>query len=253
MHRMNRLGVLLTLFCVALATGAHAQAPEAPGAGASGEAPGRWSFGGGVGLGGYESGLSGLSGAGALGGLGGLRAPVGVALLERTLSPALRLGVNLSGSYARSDVDESGDAPGVEASTSHSSRVGGGVSLRWVLNPGQLVEVSPMAALGGAWLRAEAEARILSYSPEGDVTVSREQDSDGWGVDGRLGLVVEYRLLSRLYLRLESHFARVGFDHQRLTTRDVAVDRPTVNSRADMDTFSVSFGFQPFLQLRIVL
>jgi hypothetical protein len=250
---MMRHQVLVTICWLGLvASAAQADAPPPPPAGAptAVEESGRWSFGGGVGLASYE--VISLSGLGSRSALGSLRGPVGVALIERSLGPAWRLGANVLGSYTRSETDDEADAPGIARDRHAASRVSGGVSLRWVLNPGQLVEVSPMLALGGGWLREEGATRGVSYS-ENAITGRRQDDSKGWGVDGRLGLVVEYRLLTRLYLRLESHFFRVGLEHQRVTTRDTSTDAPPETSHADLEQFGVSLGFQPLLQLRIVL
>jgi hypothetical protein len=218
------------------------------------EATGSWSIGAGVGLSGFGVSSYGVSGSG----LAGVRAEglstLGVALLERTLTPALRLGLAATGGYTRTNGEHEGDLETSPVGDSRSSTVAALLTLRWVLNPGDLVEVSPLVALGGRWLRSDGHVTGYSSSgPDGLSGWRREQDTKGYGLEGRLGLAVEYRLISRLYLRFESHFASVGASNVEVTNREISDDAPTVTGTDSADTLGVSFGFQPFLQLRVVL
>jgi hypothetical protein len=249
-------GVALWLACstaLAQETKAAALAVPAPEAPRPAQQPARWSFGAGVGLLGYNLGsVVGPGAAGALGSLSGTTL-LGVGLLERTLTPSLRLGLAASGGYSRRNTD-SHDFDATPEGQLSQGFYGGLLSLRWVLNPGDLVEVSTLVGLGGHGLRANSDTHSRTTAADGSATEARSKvDSKNRGIDGRLGLVVEYRLLERLYLRLETHFASVGADHTSSSSHETSADGVRQSGGQTSDTLFLNFGFQPFLQLRVLL
>lgn len=255
-----KTSLLTVSFLTTLLIGTVAEADESHSAqqGSSNRAaePGRWSFGAGIGTVFYGSdyglyGASGAAGLAALGGSGG--GTYGAVLIERTLSPALRLGASLTGSYADSERkgDEQPRNPSPDRTT-HSS-AGGGISLRWVLNPGDLVEISPLLIVGAQWFNRDGANYSASYDDQGQVFSRSETDVDGYGIYARLGFVVEYRLLTRLYLRLETHLLRVERNQYEESTRTESQGSPIERDRQTATGVSASFGVQPMLQIRILL
>ncbi len=222
------------------------------------EGSGRWSFGAGVGMTLYGSdyGLGSTSGAAGLARLGGVGSsgPFGVGLIERSLSPALRLGLSVVGGYSQEQNKSNDRDPNVAPpSRTTSASAGGAVSLRWVLNPGELVEVSPFVALGAHWASREGALTSWTHGSEGEVVARNELDVEGYGLNARLGMVVEYRLLTRLYLRLESHLLRFDRTHAKQKNLFERVDAPSEVGRQTVVVTSLGLGIQPMLQLRILL
>lgn len=252
--------LLLTVsFLSTLFVGAVAEADESaraqPGSSSGVPEPGRWSFGAGIGtvLYGSDFGLSGSSATAGLAALGGAGGTYGAVLIERSLSPALRLGATLSGSYADTERkgDELGSTPSPERTTYGS--VGGGISLRWVLNPGDLVEISPLVIVGAQWFERDGASSGASLDAQGQILSRSETDVNGYGINARLGFVVEYRLLTRLYLRLETHLLRVERTKSEETTRTESPGVPTQREQQTATGISANVGVQPLLQIRVLL
>jgi hypothetical protein len=171
--------------------------------------------------------------------------PLGSALVEVALSERLRLGLGVSGSYSKSELDDERDQASPRYYPRKMGFVGAALSLRWVLNPKDALQVSPLVALGGQY--SMAKGLQSTYVPSTDTEESSylSADGHGHGVDARLGLVFEYALLPQLFLRLESHFLRVGYEKTDAVTK-VAGERQ--HERAN--STSLAFGWLPILQLR---
>lgn len=216
---------------------------------------GRWSFGAGVGGVLYGSDVYGRSAAAGLSALGGGNAggAFGTVLIERALSPRLRLGATVTGSYADSERegDELRNAPSPDRTTASSA--GGGISLRWVLNPGDLVEISPLVLVGAQGYRQDGANASGSYDAQGQVLSRSETEFAGYGIHARLGFVVEYRLLARLYLRLETHLLRVERSQVEEAIRTENQDGSVERDRQTYTGISATLGVQPALQIRVLL
>lgn len=216
---------------------------------------GRWSFGAGIGtvLYGSDFGYVGGAGAAGLAALGGNGGTYGTVLIERSLSPALRLGANLTGSYA--DTERKGDevpgSPSPERSTYGSA--GGAISLRWVLNPGDLVEISPLVIVGTQWFKGDGTRTSTSFDAQGEIVSRTETDVDGYRINARFGFVVEYRLLTRMYLRLETHVLRVDRTSTNEKTRTESEGNPVARGSQTSTAVSAGVGVQPMLQIRVLL
>jgi hypothetical protein len=243
-----RFSLLTLSMLVSLPTARAEQSAELPHTNLAQDKPARFSLGAGLGVG--LVGEAGLGGLGALGaaGLAGLgaaqgRTPFGASLIELLLSPQLRLVLGAVGSYNKTT--ESEDK--LELGTANSAwSVGGTFGLRWVLNPGATVEISPLLSLGASKAVAKRQ-RVGSYANEGGIQEYILQNAKAWGYDARLGLVLEYALLTNLYLRLEGYFARAGYTKTATSRFDPRAEN-THSQRSDL---GLSFGFAPVLQLRL--
>lgn len=100
--------------------------------------------------------------------------------------------------------------------------LGGAVGARWILNPDSVVEVGPYAMIRSGWERA---------MPSGEDTI------DGWRLGGAIGLALDLRLMSRLFLRLSTDLIEAG--HSRST------------SSGDSESTFVGLSVRPQLDLRI--
>jgi Outer membrane protein beta-barrel domain len=193
---------------------------------------------------------------GALGGLGALGAlstqpvtPVGTALIELRASEHLRIVFSASGSYRRgkslmfteAPLPLEGDAGAVERTPTRSSlwSYGARTGLRWVVNPGGVVEVSPLLTLG--YSRYRSKDQLSDSEPRGD----RSQRSSVF--DAQLGLVFERRLMEQLYLRLASSVLQLSRSHTR---SDSHTDGGLSTLRDDEST-SVGLAFSPSIELRL--
>lgn len=72
------------------------------------------------------------------------------------------------------------------------------------------------------------------------------QDTRDAGVDARLGLVLEYRLLPQLWLRMESSFVSASYSQVNATYR-----APGKTTKDHFAQASVGAGFSPALQVRM--
>lgn len=218
---------------------------------------GVWSLGAGVGFGGYYSGDAALQTL-AVSGLGYALPTsssnwLGVGLVEVTLKPALRLGLNVTGYYSSTNNPDADTATTLmDPADSQNGSLGGAASLRWVLNPGELVEVSPVFALGGGWSHAEL-SQASRIDSEGNVFARRDTRTDAFSINARAGMTIEYRLLTRLYLRLEAYFVRADHALLETTERRVELDMPTQVTNKNLNATAVGLSVQPTLQLRFLL
>lgn len=231
------------------------------------EAPplGRWSLGAGVGFSGTGDvglgGLEGLSGfAGSSMGPANSQTPYGTAVAEVALSPVFRLVLGVQGSYAkqlsRERDPETEYIVGRGPEGDFRWSLGGSVGGRAVLNPGGVVEVSPILMLGG--FRHVSETTYQSGNvPELSALLytNRHYSSVGW--DARLGLVLEYSLLPNLFLRFETYFVRLGY--AKASVENTIPERPTdldskilfSMTREGRSDLSLNYGVSPSLQLRM--
>lgn len=237
------LSAAITLFCSARG---HAQSTTiAAPARASAQQTGRFSVGAGLGFyydGGGVGGLSGLAGIGTLSSESAAVTPFGTALFEWAATRSLRLMVGASGSYAKQL-----RIKGEERSSAAMSRwsAGLGVGLRWVLNPGQVVEFSPALLLGVHGGKSLDALQSVAGSEPVFGQTEIQVDSSSFGADARLGFVLEHALLPQLSLRFECYLVRGGFDiHARRT--DVA-------GRTRQGQAGLGWGLAPMLQLRLSL
>ena len=226
---------------------AQAAAQAAPEAKATEEESSRFSVGAGVGYPfGDNTGLIGLGGASGLSAsfyaAAQGRAPYGTALVEAQLSRRLRLGLGVLGSYDHVSGREDGNGERLPATT--FSAWAGSVSLRWIVNPGARVEVSPLLALGG-YRSAVQGVQVGSVQQEDGSFRATTASAHGQALSARLGLVLEYRLLSQLFLRLESQFVSASYGSARSVTH-----APGKDPRDHVVSSGVDILFNPSLQLR---
>jgi len=145
------------------------------------------------------AGLAGLAGASGLANVPSGRAPFGAAVLEYALSARFRLGLGVYGSLNRNLTSE----PKQPGAGEKVWSFGGSLGIRGILNPGGVVEISPILAVGG--YRTSAEDRYAgSMSTANGETLLLTQDAAQRGIDTRLGLILEHALLPNLFLRFES-------------------------------------------------
>ncbi len=256
-------------FALALGTGAvrSAQAQEAKVSSPDPEIPplARWSFGAGVGFVGTgelasPSALRGLTISDGSPAPAGSLTPYGTALVEIALTRVVRLALGLQGSYATQLSRERDPQPehiigrGPQGDSQWS--LGAGMGVRAVLNPGGVVEISPILMLGG--FRAVSESTYMTSvnnALPARFYTNRKAVVTGW--DARLGLVLEYALLTNLFLRFETYFARLGYGKSSFedTTPDPISDVDsrvlfsiTREARSDL---SLTYGVSPSVQLRM--
>lgn len=251
------LSVELTASAEAQETRISAPAPEVP-------PLGRWSLGAGVGFSG--TGDVGLTNAyrGVLAGSSvspaNSQTPYGTALAEIALSPVFRLVLGMQGGYSRQLSRERDPKPesivgrGPEGDSYWT--LGGAIGARAVLNPGGIVEISPILMFGG--YRSASETTYMSGKvPEFDALLYATRKSSTVGWDARLGLVLEYSLLPNLFLRFETYFVRLGYG--KASTEDTIPEPPTDldskllfsmthEGRSDL---ALNYGVSPSLQLRM--
>ncbi len=189
------------------------------------------------------AGLAGLAGAGGLGYVPSGRAPFGAAVLEYALSARFRLGLGVHGSYNRNLAAEPEQPGAGEKAWSFGASLG----IRGILNPGGVVEISPILAVGG--YRTSAEGRYAgSTSTATGETLLLTQDAAQRGIDTRLGLILEHALLPNLFLRFESYFVRLAWTKSNVAQFTEGNSEGLKQSRSDL---SVQYGFTPVLLLRL--
>ncbi len=240
----GRLASLLCALLVLTVSHAHAQSTASEPAPPTEDAS-RFSLGAGLG---YTF----FNGAGVGVGVGGAglsdlgsRAPYATGLVEMRVHPRWRLGAGLNGAYTHSGA-RSGTGFGGADQPAQSYGVGGAsLSARYIINPGAVVEVSPLLALGVHAGRAKGQPAGSTMNAEGGYEPIT-QDTREAGVDARLGLVVEHRLLPQLWLRMESSFVSANYSQARATFR--AQNQTT---KSDFNQTSLAAGFSPALQLRM--
>jgi hypothetical protein len=139
----------------------------------------------------------------ALGGIG----PGGVGLgasafMERRLSDSLWFLFSARAGYGAANYQDSRD--------SSSTTLGLELGLRWCLNPGGRIEISPWGTLGGDWQWVETEGTALSL-------LDTRWKSYSYGIGLQIGLALDLRLLDNLYLRLTSSLVglRYAWSEQR--------------------------------------
>jgi hypothetical protein len=245
---LRAFSLLCSVFCASAdpcAATAHAQEALVTTPQTAPKEPSRFSLGAGLGVNllgdtygpapSAASGLGGLSSAAA-------RAPFGTSLFEFAASPKWRLVLGVAGSYNRrlSGDQDSGGAD-------NAWFVSGSAGFRCVLNPGAVVELSPLVTVGG--FRSQVEGVVVGSSiPAGAVLpVDTLRDSMALGYDVRAVLVLEHALLSNLYLRFETYLLRASYTKSALRDTPSPAD-DKCNCRRD---FALAYGLSPVLQLRL--
>jgi opacity protein-like surface antigen len=245
MKRLALVGLVLALFTARAAAQAAPQPTAAPAA----SAPSRFSVGAGIGF--SSEGLGGLGGVSYSSPAlyaGRAFTPVGTALLEAELTQRLRLGVGLSGSYTSSrERDGREDARQPRSYPKKVAGAAAAVSLRWIVNPEGVVQVSPLISLGGNWATAKGVSSDFVPATDTEPAYYLEADSDGYGVDARFALVLEHALLPQLYLRFESHFVRLSYSKIEAVTDAESGPR----TKESLSQTSFALGWYPVLQLRL--
>jgi hypothetical protein len=211
--------------------------------------PARYAIGAGVGFNAVGD-AYGPSVGSATAGLGALassqsRTPFGTALLEVAASPKWRVVLGMGGSYNK----RMGDAEPQDYNRGAESSwlVSGSVGFRCVLNPGSLVEVSPLLTVGGFRSMINDLPSGSMSPPGGTEPVYTMRDAMTLGYDARLGLVLEHALLSNLYLRFETYFLRASYTKSAIRdTPSSGIDK--CNCRRDV---ALGYGLSPILQLRL--
>lgn len=201
--------------------------------------PARFSLGAGLG---YSIDVGAVGGLGGLGGLGtrsGAVTPTGIALFEVAVTHGVRLMLGASGSYSkrlRVPTDEPDTSPRA------SWVLGGGVGVRWVLNPGGRVEFSPALLLGIHGGRIKGITGTVQES--NGISYMTKSEEGTLGYDARLGVVLEYALLANLHLRFEAYFLRAGIERTARRTNGLT----TRNER-----LGLNWGLAPSLILRMAI
>jgi hypothetical protein len=235
---------LLFVAC-SLAAGVSAQTVEVASvpAVASAQPPfARFSLGAGLGLS-FDVGNSGFIGTA---GYGSSRAftsnvvtPTGTALFEVAVTRGVRLMLGMSGSYTKK-IDAKSDVP--NPAPESTWLLGGGIGVRWVLNPGGVVELSPALLLGVHGGRVNED--IDSVTDSNGVPYMTRYDEVSLGTDARFGIVLEHALLPNLHVRFEAYFLRAGYD--RFASRTNGVISRNVR-------MGLGWGLAPSLMLRLSL
>lgn len=242
---LTAYGLVVCGLGISLAVTAQAQSSSPASAPATPAKPGCMSIGAGVGISYDFGGGGGLTGLGALGNSAGAITPFGIALFEWALSPSLRLMTGVTGSYTKRLHTK--DEPTTGTTESRWSG-GAGIGARWVLNPGQVVEISPALLIGVHGGRVNDTRAPVYPAIAGDVEPPNSRsDSASVGVDGRLGFVLEHALLSQLYLRFETYLLRAGADWTGTRVRGPE------ETRTKRGEFGLGWGVSPMLQLRLTL
>ncbi|MFT3925773.1 MAG: hypothetical protein QM778_24740 [Myxococcales bacterium] len=243
---LGRLGLILgVLFALSPARAQEAKVtPPDPGP----PPLARFSVGAGVGFGGLGEVYNATSGRYA-----GSRTPIGSSLFEVAASPRWRVVLGIAGTYDKR-LTESNNSPntvtvdgGVVRDGPESTwMLSGSAGVRCVLNPGGVVEVSPLLTLGAHKTMSKG-IPSTTYSSAGQASEPTTVDAVSKGYDARLGLVLEHALLPNLYLRFETYFARASY--LRTASRQNGSSAPeNCNCRRDL---SVGYGLSPFLQVRL--
>ena len=198
-----------------------------------------WSLGAGIALGGVGpvrllGGVPPVAGLGSMGYL--LAPPAGEVLLEVRVGERVALMLDGAAHVSRPEGEgwqESGWA------------LSGG--LRWLLNPGDLVELSGFGMATGSRARSNGPTTaVRARDPSQVVEAEAEGESVGLGLG--LGLALETALMDHLRLRLSSLLARADWVH---------VESSTTFEDGDTGSFSaggLSAGVRltPSVQLRMV-
>jgi len=252
------LPAVLTAVLFLAARGAFADEPEAT---QKTDRTPVWSVGAGIGFGvsyvygmsGYGGSLGGmvtdeaLAGLGSTTGYGGLGygclgcgfgMPQGMVLVERLLGESAALMLRVS---AGTSDREYGTANLSWAYKRETTNLGIDAGLRWIFNPGGIVEVATYISLGGSWYWSE----YTSLGGSGDWWKS---DGYSYSIGLTAGLVLERELLDRLYLRLTSSLAGLSYSWSESKYTDSEGPEPKSNS----NTITGGLVFSPAIQLRFL-
>lgn len=169
----------------------------------------------------------------------------GVGLVELVQDERVRWTLAVHGSFFKQFEEAEENTGYVGPNTGTASAVGGWLGVRRVINPGAVVEVSPMVTIGaGAHFLADRFVGGIS-DPDGNFTPSLE-DSSGYSVRADLAFVFEHQLAQGLWLRFENHVAGLGFTRsltETATGEDV--------TRRRQKSVTAGVGWSPILQLRM--
>jgi hypothetical protein len=256
----NRIGICTGL-CLSLLLSAPFEAvadeeiPDQPGATASADGSG-WSLGMGLGFGGFGWGtranwdtwLAGQAPVTTAQGYAGTvsatwyTAPEMSLLVERSLADRLALMLRLSAQYA--DVSGNNGISQFEYEQD-STRVGAGLGLRYLFNPGGLVEVSAYFTFQGIWQWGKVKSIVQD---DAGSTVRNSHDFDGYLLEAQAGLVLERELIDSLFLRFATPLIAADYHH---TSSELSLLEGVASYPVTNNGFSAGLRIEPQLQLRL--
>jgi hypothetical protein len=173
----------------------------------------------------------------------------GTVLLERRLLRSLHLLVEPELGYSRQVLDpEQGQAPAQGAEPTVSTVLAVVAGVRWVANPGDVVELGMTHLLEArfGWLTANGtRSRPLSNGDLQLVGTHITQRSQGIGFS--TGLVAERKLMSQLWVRVHLVFLKAAYEFLRVRYQDEDGSR---FSRLGEGT-GIDFTLDPRLELRL--
>ncbi len=173
----------------------------------------------------------------------------GTVLLERRLLGRLYLLAEPEFGYSRQVLDpEPGrtTVPGAEATAATAIAAVAGV--RWVANPGQIVEIGMTHLLEARWGWLTSNGTRNRPTPTGafeSVDTRITQRSSGVGLS--TGLVAERRLMSQLWVRVHLVFLKAAYATLRVHYQDV--DGGRFSRRGD--GAGIDLTLEPRLELRL--
>jgi hypothetical protein len=128
--------------------------------------------------------------------------------IERRLSRRLWLGFGVEGTYY--STQSASEFNGPTTSAQQSGRGGGFLTLRYIINPGGFIEVSPMLWVGGS---VGYTHEVDASTPPGQATVVTSEKGLSDDEQATLGVALERELIPRLYLRVALNVAQLEHSH----------------------------------------
>jgi len=174
--------------------------------------------------------------------------PRGTGLVEVAQSRSFRWVLGVEGAYQTHDSVGAEPTSFVGSSATTNAGVGASLGMRWISHPDAVVQASPIASVGVAWIHADG-VRTGGYNDADGEHLPLYGDASAYLAVLRIGVVFEYRLLDQLYLR---------FDNQVLQGQLGSVDEEEDTPEGPRDhrttkTYAAGVAWQPTLQLRMEL
>lgn len=231
----------LIFFVTIVSWEARAQVVEAPPP-SSTHRP--WSVGAGIG---YSFTPSwGATASAGMAGRSSVQSPFGAVLLEKQLSRNLALLFDVYGGFADYDNDIGEDVWG--SLIDQSYHAGASAGIRWIFNPGGIVEISGIISASGLFSGSKSEN--IDSVQEGDAESERlilKGEDINYSVGLELGLALERKLLDNLYLRFQSSL--LGGYWGVTDSTEETIDGPDEEFRRRL--VSIGLAFTPMIQLRM--